>query len=470
MFSVHTRSMRVKYCRASLQAQRAPRSRPGRTAIAIAFTVAGLCQPAPILAQRSDSADVESLTTLALGTSPTLRAARARVEAARSRVSPAGLRADPMLMIGVQNLPISDPGFTDEMTMKMVGVGQTIPYPGKLALSRRVAERELAVAEAAAEGFSRGIVRDVRDAYYELAFLDRALDIAERNRDVLTSLNAVTEARYGAGTTGQQDVLKARVEAARLAETAVDLTERRRGTLARLNALLDRPSDSPIEGPVVPGRIARAAIVDSTADVRFTSAALGARASDSPLPAIEELQSLALRESPALREADATIAAQQARSALAQLGSMPDFDISVQYGQRSGYADMVSATVAIPLPLQKRRSQDAQVTEVRAELSALEADRHARRNEVLAEVARLHSELERDRAQLALYVRSIIPQGRASLTSATSSYQVGRTELLTLLDHQATLFSYEMQYFRLLSDFASTLAELEQVIGKEVLP
>jgi outer membrane protein TolC len=280
----------------------------------------------------------------------------------------------------------------------------------------------------------------------------------------------VTEARYGTGSAGQQDVLKSRVEAGRLAETAVDLTERRRGTLARLNALLDRRSDSPVEYPMIPRRIASAAVADSAADVRFVSAALGARAAGSALPGVEQLEALALRESPMLREADAMVAAQQARSELARRASLPDLDISVQYGQRSGSSDMVSATVAIPLPLQKRRKQDAQLADMRSELGAVEAERHARRNEISAEVARLHSALERDRAQLALYVKSIIPQGRGSLTAATSSYQAGRVELLTLLDNQATLFSYEMEYFRLLAEFATTLAELERVVGTEILP
>jgi outer membrane protein TolC len=418
----------------------------------------------------ADAGALDSLIAHALSHSPSIRAARARLDAARSRVAPAGLRPDPMLMIGVQNLPVGDPGFDDEMTMKMFGIGQTIPYPGKLALSRRIAERGVEAAEAALERTRRTIVREMRSAYYELAFLDLALEIAHRNRDVLIGLIEVTEARYGAGTGGQQDVLKARVESGRLAETAVGLSERRRATLSRLNAVLDRPSDSPIAGPVIPRRVARAAVADSASEVRFASPDFGARAADSPIPPLEQLQTMALRQSPMLREAEAMIAVQAARAELASRAALPDFDVALQYGQRTGYPDMVTATVSIPLPLQKRRKQDAQLAEMTAELRAAEAEHYAHQNDVRAEVARLHSELERDRAQLALYVKSIIPQGRASLASAMSSFQVARLELLTVLDNQATLFNYEMEYVRLLSDFATTLAELEQVVGQEVIP
>ncbi|MGH7719499.1 MAG: TolC family protein, partial [Gemmatimonadaceae bacterium] len=240
--------------------------------------------------------DVDSLVVLALATNPALHAASARVEAAQARIGPAGTRPDPMLIAGVQNVPVSDPGFDDEMTMKMIGVGQTIPYPGKLGLRRRVAEREVEVARAALLGVSRQVERDVRDVYYELAYLARALEIVERNRDVLVGLIKVTEARYGVGAAGQQDVLRARMEASRLAESAVQLAEQRHAVLARLNGVLDRPSDAAVSRTAIPMRIVRAAVADAAAGVRFVSAALGARAADSPFPPVAELQALALQE------------------------------------------------------------------------------------------------------------------------------------------------------------------------------
>ena len=83
----------------------------------------------------------------------------------------------------------------------------------------------------------------------------RALETLADNHTVLVNFIQVTESRYGVGVGGQQDVLKARVEAARLAEEAVMLNEQRRAALARLNAALDRPSDTPVEGPRVPERV-----------------------------------------------------------------------------------------------------------------------------------------------------------------------------------------------------------------------
>jgi outer membrane protein TolC len=418
---------------------------------------------------RTVDTELDSLVRLAAATSPAVRAAVARAEAARARVGPAGARPDPMLMAGVQNLPLSEPGFSGEMTMKMVGLGQTFPYPGKLSLRTRAAEHELLSAQASLRGAQLEVEEAVERAYYDLAFLDRALEIVGRNQRLLVDFMKVTEARYGVGTGGQEEVLRVRVEAARLGEEAVALTEQRRAVLAQLNAVLDRPSDTPMASPAIPRRVARAAIADSVREIRFVSTALGARAADSPLPPLETLQTIAIQLNPMLRAHEAMIAAQAARVELARKEHLPDFDVSLSYGQRDGFSDMVSAQLSIPLPIQRGRKQDLLVAEVRSELAALHAEHEEQVNALRADVARLHAELERDRAQLALYVKAILPQGRAALSSATAGYQVGRADFLTLLDAQATLFTYETTYFRVLSDFAKTLAELERVVGQEIV-
>ena len=429
----------------------------------------------------SRESELDSLVALALEVNSSVRAALARVDAARARVGPAGAWSDPMLMAGIQNLPLGKErqtlasGMTarsgpDPMTMRMAGVSQTIPYPGKVSLRLRAAEREVDAAQASIEIVRRRVVRDVKGAYYELAFLDQALSIVNRTRDVLSSFVQVTESRYGVGTAVQQDVLKAHVEATRVAETAVTLTEQRRAVLARLNSLLERPTDTPVEQPSVPTSLARAAVPASAAEIRFTSTALGARAGDSPLPPLAELQGTAAQENPEVREQDAMIGAQTARLELARKDYLPDFDISLQYGRRGGgLPDMVTALVSVPIPVFKGRKQDRGVAESSAQLAALEAERRRKVNEIRAEVARLVSEIERSRTQLALYVKALLPQARASLASATASYQVGKVEFLTVLDDQATVFNYETEYFRALSDFANDMAELERIVGKEIV-
>ncbi len=413
---------------------------------------------------------LDSLVRLAMEANPSLRAAESRRIAAEATVPSAGARPDPMLMFGVMNLPLGGMGFADEMTMKTVGIGQTFPFPGKLDLATRAARHSAEAARADVEVARRAIIASVKAAYYEIALTDALLDLVSRNRDLLVTLARATEASYRVGRARQEDVLRAHVETTRLAEEALALRERRRTALARLNAVLSRPSDAPVGVPMLPPEIVRLALPDSAASVRFQTAELGARAAASPLPSLDSLQTLAIGHSPVLAAHEARLAAQDTRVALARKAVLPDFDLTLQYGQRNDLPDMLTAMVAVPIPLQKGRNQRQLVAAAEAEWSAEAAEHHAMVNALRERVAALHSELEQHRTRLALYTISVLPQTRATLTAATSGFNVGRTELSTLLDAQATLFNVEADSLRALTAFATALASLEGMVGTEFLP
>lgn len=388
---------------------------------------------------------LDSLVAAAHAAHPQIRAARQRVRAAEARVTPAGTRPDPMLMAGIQNFPLTEPGFADFMTMKMIGVSQTFPAPGKLASGQRAAEREVSVARAEVDAAVLSTSREMKAVYYDIAYLDEALTIVRRTQVVLVNLIRATEARYEAGGAGQADVLRARIETARLGEDAAAIQEERRGAVARLNALLDRQPVEPFGDAAIPQRIARAAISDSPERIQFASATLGSRVADSPVPAVDSLVVLALRGNPKLRVHEAMIAVQSVRVEAARLERRPDIDLSLQYGQRDGFSDMLSAVVSLPLPLQRARRQDQLVIASRADLSALEAEHHRLRNEVQSDIARLHAQLERSRTQLALIAKAVLPQSRAALNASVTSYQAGRGEFVGVLDAWATLFNSETE-------------------------
>jgi outer membrane protein, heavy metal efflux system len=421
---------------------------------------------------------LDSLIARALAVSPRLRAATSRVTAAGARVGPAAALPDPMLMAGIVNQPLGNsasPAMAntdgpDPMTMRMIGIEQTIPFPGKRSLRRQTAERERDAARFALEDARRQVHLDVEAAYFELAYVDHALQLVRHNGDVLATLITVTESRYTTGLAGQQDVLKARVEATRLAESASELNEQRVALVAQINALLTRPSDAALPSATVPEAITLRAVPPSASAIRFASSSLGSRSADSPLKPLAALQDAAVRGSTELREHEAMIAAQRARLSLARKEQLPDVQLSLQYGQRSGgLPDMLTATLAVPLPVFKARKQDQLVAEQAAELAAQEAEHHQQVNALRADVARMVADAERARTRLALAVKVTLPQSRAALASATASYQSGKAEFLSVIDAQATVFTLESDYYRALSDFAKNVAELRRVAGEEVL-
>lgn len=420
-------------------------------------------------AMPGDTTMLDSLVARVLATNPAVRAAVSRADAARAHVGPAGARPDPMLMAGVLNFPYASPGYGDNFTMNTVRLMQTFPFPGKLSLAVHAAREDEAAASAMVGQMRLDAVEEVKTAYYELAYVREAQAIIARTGTVIQGLISVAQARYTVGATVQADVLRARVDAARLGEEAATLDAEERDALARLNAVLDRPSDTPVGPAVIPPRLVRMAGADSAVPVRFTSSALGAPPVGSPILPVDSLQVLAVAQSPMLRAHEARIAAQERRVALAEKAHLPDFDVSLEYDERPNFPNYVSAFVSIPLRLQRGRKQDQDAVGARAELAALHAEHTADVNTLRQRIASLASDAERARTQVALSLRVVLPQARASLESATASYQVGRADFTTVNDAQTILFTYETAYARAVADFATTVAQLESVVGTEVV-
>ena len=84
------------------------------------------------------------------------------------------------------------------------------------------------------------------------------------------------------------------------------------------------------------------------------------------------------------------------------------------------------------------------------------------------DLARILADLERARALLELYQADILPQARATVESALSSYRAGSVDFLTLLDAELALVRFEAEAVGLLSDYGIAVAELEATLGQHI--
>lgn len=419
------------------------------------------------------------LTTLlaeAEQNNPEIAAAKQAAEAAAARVPQAGALPDPMLGVGVMNFPVTDPSLgRDMMTMTTIQLGEQFPWPGKLELRERIAGFHAEAANWEVERTRQRVLAEVKTAYYQVYFLDRALDVTGRNERLVGDFARLTSAKYGVGTGAQPDVLKAQVERTRLEDQVVALREQRTGAVARLNALLGRPTDTPLPRSELPEAVRVAALERSAGDVKFASTSLAevlpeAAGGPAPgIPTVAELQDLAVRQNPAIQAHARRVAAQERAVALARKAILPDFNVSLGYSRRPDLGDFVNLSVSVPVPIFSGRKQNQGVLERGAELAQHQARYAAAVDQVNGDIAAIAAELQRARAQLVLLNDGILPQARTSLSSATATYQVGRVDFLTLLDSQVTLYRHELDYHRLLADFAKNLAALERAVGTEVL-
>jgi cobalt-zinc-cadmium efflux system outer membrane protein len=424
---------------------------------------------APVAGPSDPAQQLDSLMSLARRQSPSVLAAEARLTAARANVGPAGALDDPMLMASVVNLPLGSPGFRDEMAMKMIGVEQTLPYPGKRGLRRAVAGHEVEMAEAELAQIRREAARDAASAYLELALADTLARLAQRQHRLLLTVARTAQASYAAARGGQEEPLRIQTELVRLSGDVTALQAERIRALTRLNALLGRDAKVPVEVSGYPPRLQRAVTGDAVTPVRFADTTLGAPAAASPLPQADSLRQAVSDSSPMILAHLAELAAQGARADLTAREASPDPTLTLQYGQRSGFTDMLSAGVQFPIPLWGARQQRRRAVAERATLEALEHEHHWMASELEAEVVDLAQTAELHRTRLALYQAGVLPRAQAAAEAALAGYRTGRTSFQGVLDTYMALYNDEVEAARLLTEFGKVIIALEALAGREVI-
>lgn len=179
----------------------------------------------------------------ALRDNPGLAEMRARAEAMAAIPSQVGSLPDPVISFNTLNLPVDTFDRSQEaMTQLQIGISQAFPFPGKLGLRRSAAEYEAAAAGNDVHEVRLLLIRDVKQTWWNLFYLDQALETVKRNQALMRQFVEIAQTKYRVGQGLQQEVLLAQVELSKLLDLEVQLTALRRTSEARLNALLNWPT------------------------------------------------------------------------------------------------------------------------------------------------------------------------------------------------------------------------------------
>src|SRR5574341_1336600 len=166
--------------------------------------------------QNSDSLRLEQVIQDVIKNNNRIAAAKYMEEAARAKVGPAGAWDDPMLMLGVTNVPTSWDLDEDPMTMKMVGISQNIPYSGQKGLQSKAAQAEASVAQQERYGMEVDLAMAARWAYADLYYRTKSLSDLGAQFELLNDVVATSKAKLTANQAGQDEVLGAMTELWRL--------------------------------------------------------------------------------------------------------------------------------------------------------------------------------------------------------------------------------------------------------------
>jgi outer membrane protein TolC len=382
--------------------------------------------------------------------SPQVAALAAESQAAAQRTLQEKPLPDPVVSLTAWVLP---PQTRVGPQLASLGLSQRFPWFGKLGLKEEEALAGAAAAEARVEVSRLKVVTEVRRLAYELAFLAAERREVEADRATLSHYEELARARYASGVGIGQGVVKIQAEITSDDARLLEIATRRTALSARINALRDRPTRTPIPSFAIP--TATAAGLD---------------------PA--QLRAEALRRRPELAEADALIVRAERVGDSAAKGYSPDITAGINYAyvaKRRDQAgidlppenngqDVLGIFASVNLPIH-RKKLDAGVEEAAQWRLAAEEHRRAVVTEIEGDLGDLTSRLDLTWDRIRLFEDVLIHQAAESLRSAESAYATGTYNALDLLDAERILLGVRVATKRARTDFAVATAELEGVVG-----
>ncbi len=332
-----------------------------------------------------------------------------------------------------------------------VALSQTFPWLGKLQDLEDAAARAANVEYQRFEAAKLDLFYRVEAAYNDLFLLKRSIDIAGENIELLQQFEGVARARYRVGAAGHPDVIRLQVELGKLEDRLRQLRDLRAPSAARLNAALNRRSDTAVAWPSsVSGRVIDKGLDDLLAMLRENN------------PRLEALDEQSERE--------------RINADIARKDGLPDLTVGLAYtvvGERSGVSipgngdDAFLASLSVNVPLW-REKYDAGVREALARRLAVVNQRVEMTNRLTADLQQAIFEHNDARRRVELYRDTLIPKATESLHASLAGFEQGTADFLDLVDTERTLLEFQLGLERALVDRATSCAQIERLVGATV--
>lgn len=398
----------------------------------------------------SQSESLQDLIHTAIEVSPKIKMLEQKKQAASNRIEQNSNLPDPMLTLGLANLPVNSFSFTQEpMTGKVVGLSQAFPFPGKLSQQAEVNRKDVEIIEQEILDAKNEIRKNIIKAYNELTYVRKAIEITKKSKELLEKIEEVVKTKYSVSAASQQNLLKVELELTNVLEKIEELKSREKSQLSILNALLLRGENSVIETPDFP-------------DLKYISSS------------VDSLLNSAIKNRPFLSGIAEGKNKEMLKKDLAEYDYYPNFNLAIQYSFRDKIErsntpldDFFTVMLGISLPLNYGGKVNAKVEETES-MQQFYDEQYQMSLQVLrssfgSSIAKLNSLRER----IKLIEEGALIQANENLNTTLTSYQVGQVDFLNVIDAQNSLLKIENDFYRLKTDYLNEIAELEFLTGTE---
>jgi cobalt-zinc-cadmium efflux system outer membrane protein len=388
-------------------------------------------------AQTEEAFSLEKAVEIALTRNPDVRAAQAEIRAAAARRLQAEARPDPTLGLGLAAIPFSLKAGEGREAEIDFGFEQTFEFPGKRNLRVEIGRFGEDIASLDLERVRLVLTARVRKAYVRVVRSDQAL---ERLAAAVGFIDRVIEAiqvQYAAGRAAYLDVLRARVDKARLRNQAIEERRERQAAAAELNLLLGRPASEPF---TLLSGFETTPLVRSAADIKAA----------------------ALSERPSIKIAALRVEQAAAAERLTGFNRKPDLTAGLYVPSKRFSAWGFSLGLTLPLSGKRWTGERAEAAAIR-ESSLAAVDGLRRRLSAMIESA--YESVRLAEEQVSVFERQLLAEIEDELKVSLDLYALGKIEAFVLLDLHRAAAEARLEHLRAV--YNGTVARIDLDIAGE---
>ncbi len=375
---------------------------------------------------------------------PDILAARRGWQAATQVPSQVSTPPDPQVTI--QHVSVGSPrpfaGFSNsDFAYIGFGISQDLPYPGKLKLKGEAAQQDAAVGREKLEAVRRSVLQRVKDAYFQIAYVQQTLEVLDRNGKLLEQIEKIADGRYRVGEGSQQDVLKAQLERTKLLREVAHHHELMDTQQALLIKLLNRQPGSPelLTEPLV------------ETPLRYTS---------------NELLEKVRTENPEVASQQEMVKKQSLQVEIARKDRYPDFSVQYMWQHTSEQSrDYYMLSFSARIPIYRRRKLNPEMNQAVEELNRSRREYESQVQSSYFDVRNQYIAADTASQMLKIYREGLIPQALATYQAGLASYQTGTLDFESLFSTFMDVLNFDGEYWKTLMEHETALARIEQITG-----
>lgn len=368
--------------------------------------------------------------SLAVQRSEAARAAQATVQSSTHYVRAASQLPDPMLRAGIDNLPVTGSdrwsSTRESMTMKRIGISQEW-----ISADKRAARENAARSKADRDVAQKSVVEaDARLqaalAYVDAWFAGEALKLTTQSEHHLHEELEASKSRLAAATGNSAEALQLLSAKGIAEDESEEVRQQQAAAMVSLQRWIGVLPDALLKLPTFSA---------------FTEQDYVAR-----YPAVTGLQS------------EVEVARQNASVATKERS--PNWTWEVSYGQRTGYSDLVSVGVSIPLQVAPSQRQDRETSAKLAMVDKAEADLAEGIRAATADYRTLAGDAARLQQRIERYQGSVVTPARQRTSAALAAYRSNQSPLTALFEARHAEVEAQRKLLALQRDLARAQAQL----------